>query len=99
MTAEMQVLASVNGDRHLARPEALQRELCDWLTANGIDPDDVLARPGVAVVLLDGPGIWRREVIRTADGKTQLGEDGDIASRVVVSALRVPLPDHLADPA
>lgn len=96
--ADVQVLARISGARFWRLPEALRDEIRVWLLANDVDPDVVLARSwdAVEVVLLDAPMIVRRE---HATGRAQLDERGELRTRAVQSLLRVPLPEHLADPA
>lgn len=94
------VLASVTPRRWHQLPLPQRDELADWLRANGVNPDDVLVDPGVAVVALDAPAIVRDEVIRdTATRRVLLDDrDGNVRRRRVHSVCRVPLPAHLADP-
>lgn len=107
MSAELagaQVLARVTPRRWHQLTRAEQRQLADWLRANGVEPNDVPVDPGVAVVLLDGPAIVRHEVVRSDNGRVQRDPSSAddpyrIRTRVVHSLLRVPLPEHLADPA
>lgn len=86
---DAQILARIDSSRFYDRPEAYRQEVRAWLTANGVDYNQVLCSRDVEVVVLDGPAIVREERVN----------DGRVFSRVVHSLLRVPLPAHLADPA
>lgn len=94
-----QVLARIEAPRDwLARPAGYRKEVCDWMIANGVDPCAVPLPGVVEVVLLDAPAIRRTEYVPGTDRRWQLGPDGEAVTRVVHSLLRVPLPEHLADP-
>lgn len=87
MSADV-VLARIDSARFYDRPETYRQEVRAWLVANGIDYNRVLCSRDVEVVVIDGPAIVREERV----------DDGGVFSRVVHSLLRVPLPEHLADP-
>lgn len=99
MSAGVQVLARIEAPSDwLRRPRGYRKEVCDWLRANGVDPCLVPLPGAIEVVLLDAPAIRRVELVPGVDRRWQLDPDGDIVTRVVHSLLRVPLPEHLADP-
>lgn len=85
---DVQVLARIRSGLFYARSEVYREEVRAWLTANGIDYTQVLCSRDVEIVMLDGPAIVREERVN----------HGGVFSRVVHSLLRVPLPEHLADP-
>lgn len=101
MSAELggaQVLARVTPWRWHQLTRGEQRQLADWLRVNGVEPNDVPVDPGVVVVLLDAPVIVRDgapggSCVRDPD------DPGALRVRRVASLCRVPLPEHLADPA
>jgi hypothetical protein len=98
------VLARIDAARFYDRSEAYREEVRTWMRANGVDPHRVTCARDVEVVLLDGPAIVREEYLFNERGAKYLvgpvGPDGtrEPAVRVVHSLLRVPLPEHLADP-
>lgn len=105
MSDDVRVLARIRAGMFHVRDQAYRDEVCQWLEANGVDPAAIPANYGsrdVEVVLLDGPAIARDEVVRDAGGRLYLDKDpaGDMVVRThrVHSLLRVPLPEHLADP-
>lgn len=95
----VQVLARIDASLWNERCRTYREEVCAWLRANGVDPNDVVVED-VEVVLLDAPAISRWEYVRDADGNVQRDPTRrDWAWCVVVHSLcRVPLPEHLADP-
>ena len=93
----VEVVARIDASKWFVRAKAYRAEVCAWLRANGIEPNDVLIED-VVVLVVDGPAIVRREVVRDCNGNAMRGEVGVLA-REVHSLLRVPLPEHLADPA
>lgn len=94
------VLARIRVAEWGRRPRAQREEVCAWLRANGVDPNRVTLHRDVEVVLLDAPAIVREEYLLTEDGhKFIVPGTLDAAVRVVHSLLRVPLPEHLSDPA
>jgi hypothetical protein len=100
--AGAQVLARIDSARFYDRPEAYRAEVRAWLRANGVDPWMIPAGPDardVLVVVLDAPAIVREETVVDEDGdkRYDTGTLG-VMVRTVHSLLRVPLPDHLADP-
>jgi hypothetical protein len=102
MTADVQVLARIGAANFHLRDRAHRDEVCAWLRANGLEPNDIPAGGdacAVEIVLLDAPAI-RRVEYRSADGRLQFAADDDrrLVTKVVHSLLRVPLPEHLADP-
>lgn len=102
MSGEPRVLARIDAARFydLDRTDLYRQEVRQWLRANGVDPNVVTLHRDVEVVLLDGPAIVREEYVLNADGnKFLLPGTLDVAARTVHSLLRVPLPEHLADPA
>lgn len=98
--ADVRILARIEVDLWLIRPEAYREEVRAWLRANGIDPNNVTLRRDVEVVVLDGPAIVRREYVRDpATGRIRIDRTADDAVTAEVhSLLTVPLPEHLADP-
>lgn len=109
MSGDVQVLARIDSSRFYDRPEDYREEVRAWLTANGIDYNRVLCSRDVEVVLLDAPAIVREEKV-IPDGAIAMVTYGPgdrlltaarprTFSHVVHSLLRVPLPEHLADPA
>ncbi|WP_405960806.1 hypothetical protein OG235_27975 [Streptomyces sp. NBC_00024] len=64
-----------------------RKELCDWLTANHIEPRDVPVRGDLAVDTVDGQRVIRYEaMLHSADGRLMLddrGEDVAIERRTV----------------
>jgi hypothetical protein len=94
------VLARIAASRFFDRPKEYRDEVCAWLRANGINPNAVTVRRDVEVVLLDAPAIVREEWVLDSERRTQLdpARPDQCLGRVVHSLLRVPLPDHLADP-
>lgn len=95
--SEHQVLARIDATRFYDRTEGYREEIRAWLRANGVNPNAVTIRRDVEVVLLDAPAIVREEYLDGAD-KGRTYPDGELRARVVHSLLRVPLPEHLADP-
>jgi hypothetical protein len=106
VTADVQVLARIRAQDFHCRPQAYRDEVLAWLDANGVNPADIPANWGsrdVEIVLLDAPAIARDEVVRDSDGRVFFDEDPTTGGRTirrrrVHSLLRVPLPEHLADP-
>jgi hypothetical protein len=100
------VLARISVDvwRDRGRSAEDRDAVLGWLRANGVDPSVVTLHRDVEVMLLDAPAIVREEYLLDERGRKYLvgpvGPDGtrEPALRVVHSLLRVPLPDHLADP-
>lgn len=106
MSGDVQVLARITAADFWRRHLTQQDEIRAWLKANGVDPNVIPAdhdsRP-VEVVLMDAPAIARDEYVLDADGHLQWGPRRDAPGREpllhrVHSLLRVPLPEHLADP-
>lgn len=67
--------------------EGRRKELCDWLTANHIDPHDVPVDGDLTTDTVDGQRVIRYEaMLRSADGRLVLddrGEDAAIERRTV----------------
>lgn len=105
MTAEVEgarVLARISVDawRERRRSPEDREAVLAWLRSNGVNPNVVTLHRDVEVVLLDAPAIVREEYVLTAEGhKFIVPGTLDAAVHVVHSLLRVPLPEHLADPA
>jgi hypothetical protein len=97
VTADARVLSRVVATDWRRRPKAYREQVCAWLTANGIDPN-IVTLADVEVVLLDAPAIRRIEYVPGTDRRFQHDAHGNVVTRVVHSLLRVPLPEHLADP-
>lgn len=100
--ADVQVLARIDASKWHDRGHAYREEVRAWLRANGVEPND-LPIEDVQIALLDAPAIVRREVVRDENGRVQRDlsasdDDWWVLTRVVHSLLRVPLPEHLADP-
>ncbi len=76
-----------------ARLEGHKAGICDWLTANGIPPDDVPVR--VRPVITGGQ-ILVEVMHRNENGRRYFTADGDLATGLAVAPLVVPLPDSLA---
>lgn len=91
-------LARIDAGAYYERSRPERDAICDWLRANGVDPNVVTLRRDVEVVLLDGPAIVREEYLLNERGRKYIDPvTEDAATRMVHSLLRVPLPDHLAD--
>jgi hypothetical protein len=79
-------------------PEDMARHrdaLCEWAKANGIEPRDVAARPGVTIEQTgQRKVIVYREFQRAADGSIQAHPDrpGEALTVRRAARLRVPLP-------
>jgi len=94
VTGDVQVLARIDSGLFYDRSEAYREEVRAWLEANGVDPWQVTCHRDVEVVLIDGPAIVYERIPRDGWRGNLTGEE----PRVTHSLLRVPLPEHLADP-
>lgn len=95
------VIGRISAAQWELRTEAHRSEVRHWLMDNCIDPHDVPLQDDVLVLLIDAPVIRRTEVIRDARRRLRVYRDEhgepQLVTRVVVTRLWAPLPEHLND--